>query len=137
MAEDDVADQHAFDFDAPAVGDLGDDVPDVLCDLLAAFNHVLQDTRANDMPQGGLGPLNQRLSDVGNAECGFVRGDDTVVDDRCEVEGNVVFGDARLLWDLLRQSPSEWKVIKDEDSRCTYQRFASSHRWQAESPTAD
>lgn len=52
------------------------------------------------MAEGSLGALDEGLADVGNAEGGLVGTDDVVVDDRGEVEGDVVLGHADLLGDL-------------------------------------
>lgn len=69
-------------------------------DLLAALDDILQYTRADDVAEGGLGALDEGLADVADAEGGFVRGGDVVVDDGCEVQGDVVLGHADLLWHL-------------------------------------
>ena len=50
------------------------------------------------MAQSGLSSLNQSLSDIGDAECGFVRRGNVVVDDRSQIESNIVFGHAHLSW---------------------------------------
>ena len=55
---------------------------------------------ANDVAKGGLGALDKGLADVGDAEGSFVGGNDVVVDDGGEMEGDVVFGHADLFWDL-------------------------------------
>lgn len=52
------------------------------------------------MAESGLGALNEGLADVGDAEGGLMGADDVVVDDRGEVEGDVVLGHADLLGDL-------------------------------------
>lgn len=52
------------------------------------------------MAEGGLRTLNEGLADVGDAKGGNVRGDDVVVDDRGQAQGDVVLGHADLLGDL-------------------------------------
>ena len=99
-AEDDVLDQHALDLHAPSRCDLLDDFANGLRNLLAAFDDVLQHAGSHDMPQGGLGALDQGLADVGDAESGLVGGDDVVVDHGGEVQVDVIFGHAHLLWHL-------------------------------------
>lgn len=100
LAEDDVLDEHGLDLDAPSGSNLFDNVADVLGDLFAALNHVLQDARADDVAEGGLGTLDERLADVGDAEGGAVRRRDAVVDDGREPQGDVVLGHADLLGDF-------------------------------------
>ena len=97
LAEDDVLDQHALDLNTPARRDLFDDVADILSNLLATFNHVLQDARTDDMTEGGLGTFNERLTDVANAEGSAMRRGDAVVDDGCEPQRDIVLGHADLL----------------------------------------
>lgn len=100
LAEDDVLDQHALDLDAPAGGDVLDDLADALGDLLAALNHVLQHAGADDVAQRRLGALDQGLAHVGDAEGGLVRRHDVVVDDRRQLQRHVVLGHADLLGHL-------------------------------------
>lgn len=100
--EDDVLDEHALHLDAPAGGDVLDDLADGLGNLLAALNDVLEDAGADDVAEGGLGALHEGLADVGDAKGGLVRGDDVVVDDGLEAEGDVVFCHADLLGDVGR-----------------------------------
>ena len=95
-AEDDVLDEHGLDLDTPAGCHLLDDLRCRLRDLLAALDHVLQDAGTDDVAQSGLGTLDERLSDVGDTEGGLVWGDDLVVDDGGQVEGDVVLGHADL-----------------------------------------
>lgn len=96
IAEDDILDEHGLNLDTPARGDLLDYLCGRLGDLLAALDHVLQHAGTNDVAQGGLGALDEGLLDVGDAKGGLVRGGDLVVDDRGQVEGNVVLGHADL-----------------------------------------
>lgn len=72
LGEDYVLDEHRLDFDAPAHGGLLDDLADGLRNLLAAFDDVLQHARTNHMAECSLRALNERLSDVGDAEGGLV-----------------------------------------------------------------
>lgn len=85
LAEDDVLDQHGLDLNAPAGCGLFDDFANGLGDFLAALNDVLEDAGADDMAEGCLRALDKRLADVGDAEGGFVRRGDAVVDDGCEL----------------------------------------------------
>ena len=100
VAEDHVLDQHAFDLHAPAHGDVLDDLADRLRDLFPSFDDILQHPGADDVSQRRLGPLDERLADVGDAEGGLVRAGDVVVDDAGEVQGDVVLGHADLLGHL-------------------------------------
>lgn len=100
LAEDDVFDKHALDLDTPAGSNVLDDLSNALGDLLAALNDILEHTGTDDVAEGGLGALDEGLADVGNAEGGLVGGDDVVVDDRGQVEGDVVLGHADLLGNL-------------------------------------
>lgn len=90
MAEDDVLDQHALDLDTPAGSGVLDDGADVLRDFFTALDHVLEDARADNVAEGGLGALDEGLADVADAEGGFVGGGDVVVDDGCELEVDIV-----------------------------------------------
>ena len=94
--EDDVFDEHAFDLDTPARGDVFDDFPDGLGDFFAAFDDVLEDAGTDDVAEGGLGAFDEGLADIGDAEGGFVGGGDVVVDHGGELEVYVVFGHADL-----------------------------------------
>ena len=100
VAEDDVFDEHALDLDAPARGDVFDDLTDRLCDFFAALDDVLEDASADDVAEGGLRTLDEGLADVADTEGGFVGGGDVVVDDGGEVQGDVVFSHADLFGDL-------------------------------------
>ena len=98
--EDDVLDEHAFDLDTPAHGDVLDDLTDGGGDFLAALNDVLKDTRAENVTEGGLCALDECLADVGNAERGLVWAGDVVVNHRGELQVDVIFGHADLLGHL-------------------------------------
>ena len=52
------------------------------------------------MAERCLRTLNERLADVGDGESGLVRRSNAVVDDRCQLQGDVVLGHADLLGDL-------------------------------------
>ena len=84
-AEDDVFDEHGFDLHAPAGGDVFDDFTNRLGDFFTAFDHLLQNAGTDNVSQGGLRAFDEGLLDVADAEGGFVRGDDVVVDDGCQV----------------------------------------------------
>lgn len=100
LAENNVLDEHAFDLDTPAGCYILNDFTNGLGHLLAAFNNVLEDTSTNYVAKSGLGTLDKSLTNVCDTESGNVRGDDVVVDDGGEAEGDVVFGHANLLWDF-------------------------------------
>jgi hypothetical protein len=100
LREDDVLDEHGLDVDAPAGGGFLDDFADGRGDFLAALDDVLQDAGADDVAEGGLCALDEGLADVGDAEGGLVRRGDAIVDDRVEVQRDVVLGHADLLRDL-------------------------------------
>lgn len=48
------------------------------------------------MAKSGLGTLHERLADIGDAERSLVRRDDVVVDDRGQVDSDIVLGHADL-----------------------------------------
>jgi len=100
VAEDDVLDQHALDLHTPARGDVLDYLADRLRNLFPALNHVLENARADDVAEGGLGTLDEGLADIGDTEGSFVRGGDVVVDDGSEVKGDIVFCHADLFGNL-------------------------------------
>ena len=100
VAEDDVFDEHALDLDAPAGGDIFDNLTDRLGDFFATFDDILKDASADDVAEGGLRAFDEGLADVADAERGFVGRGDVVVDDGGQVQGDVVFRHANLLGDL-------------------------------------
>lgn len=100
VAEDNVLYQHRFDLDTPARCDILDNFTNRLGKLLATLNDILQDTRSNNVSQGGLGSLHQGLTDVGDTKSRLVRRCNVIVDDRSQVECNIVLGHAHLTWHL-------------------------------------
>ena len=77
-----------------------DDFANGLCNLFATFDHILKHASTDYVAQRCLCALYQRLSQVRDTECGFVRRGDVVVDDRCEGQIYVVLRHADLLWDF-------------------------------------
>ena len=100
IGEDDVLDQHALDLNTPTGCDVLDYLADGLCQLLATLDDVLEHTSTHDVTQRRLRALHQGLANIGDAEGCLVRGGDMVVDNGCEVQGNVVLGHADLFGDL-------------------------------------
>ena len=100
VAEDDVFDEHGLDLDTPAHCDVLDDLTDGLGNLFPALDDVLKDAGTNDVTEGGLGTLDQSLANVGDSESSLVRRGNVVVDDRCEVERDIVLCHANLAWHL-------------------------------------
>lgn len=96
VAKDDVLDQDRLDLDTPGGGDVLDYLANRLGDFLAALNDVLQDARTDHVPQGGLRTFYQRLAHIRDTEGRLVRRDHRVVDDRAQVNGDVVLGHAHL-----------------------------------------
>lgn len=96
LAEDNILDQHALDLHTPASRDILDDLPNALRDLFTALDDVLQDARTNDMAQGRLGTLDQRLAHIADAECRLVRARNVVVDDAGQVQRDIVLGHTDL-----------------------------------------
>jgi hypothetical protein len=127
LAEDDILDKHTLHRRTPASGRFFDDFANGLRDLLAALNHVLQDACANDVTQSRLRTLHERLAEIGDAEGGFVRARDVVVDDGCEGEVDVVLGHADLLRYLdnldlhiyLDQALGEWVNFDETGVHCS------------------
>ena len=54
------------------------------------------------MAECGLCPLDEGLANVGDTESSLVGRCDVVVDDRGDLEGHIIFGNADLLRDLCR-----------------------------------
>lgn len=100
LAENNVLDEHALHLDTPAGSNIFNNLANRLGQLLAALNDVLQNTSTDNVTQSGLGALNQSLADIGDAESGLMGADNMVVDDRGQVDGNIVLGHADLLGDL-------------------------------------
>ncbi len=100
IAEDDVLDEHGLDLNTPARSDLFDNLSDGLSNLLTTLNHVLEDTSTHNVTEGGLGTFDQGLTDVGDTEGSLVRRCDVVVDDRGQVECDIVLGHADLTGNL-------------------------------------
>ena len=99
-AENDILYKHALYLDAPAGGNIFDDLTNRLGKLLATLDDVLKNSGANDVAESCLSTFDQGLADVGDAKGSLVGGDDVVVDDRGESEGDIVLGHAGLLGDL-------------------------------------
>lgn len=100
LAKDDVLDEHGLDLDTPAKRRLLDNLTNRLGNLLSALNHVLQDTRTNNMTQCRLGALDKRLADVADAKGGLVRRRNAVVNDRRQLQRDIVLCHADLLGHL-------------------------------------
>ena len=77
-----------------------DDFSDRLRNLFTTLNDILEDTGTNNVTESGLCTLNKSLANVGDSECCLVWGCDVVVDNRGQVEGNVVLSHADLFWHL-------------------------------------
>jgi len=92
----DILDQDTLDADTPCGSDLCDNLLDALSDFFTSFNDVLEDTCTKDVTKGRLGTLHKSGTHAANAECRFVGIDDVVVDDRCDVHVDIIFGHAYL-----------------------------------------
>ena len=97
LAEDDILDKQGLNLNTPTKRRLLDNLTDRLSNLLTTLNHILQHTRTNNMAKSRLRTLHKRLADVGDGESGLVGRGDAVVDDGCQLEGDVVLGHADLL----------------------------------------
>jgi hypothetical protein len=96
LAKDHVLDEHALDLHAPVAGHILNDLADALGHLLAALNHILQHAGTNNMTQGRLRPLHQRLAHIRHAKGRLVRRHHAVVNHRVDLQRHIVLGDARL-----------------------------------------
>ena len=96
VAENNILDEHGLDLHTPPSCYVFDDLRGGLGDLLTAFNHILQDSRSDDMAQSGLGALDKRLSYIADTEGGFVGRDDLVIDNRRQVQSDIVLGHTDL-----------------------------------------
>jgi len=94
--EDDVFDEDALDGDAPLVGDVADDFGDLERDGLALGDDALHRPGADDVAEGCLGALDERLAEVGDAERRTVGVDDLEVDDGVNFNVDVVAGNDGL-----------------------------------------
>jgi hypothetical protein len=97
LVENKIFDEHRLDLNTPAGGRLLDDLTNRLRNLLTALNNVLQNTGTDDVTQRCLRALDERLLDVADAEGGLVRRRDAIVNDRGELQRDVVLGHADLL----------------------------------------
>lgn len=100
LAEDNILDEHALDLNTPTGGNLLDDLANRLSNLLTALDDILQDAGTHDVSKGGLSALNEGLTDVCDTKSSLVRADDVIVDDRGQVQGDIVLGHADLLGDF-------------------------------------
>ena len=96
IAEDDVLYEHALDLDTPSRGNIFDNFTDGLCNLFTALDHILQYAGANNVSQRCLRALDKCLANIADAESSLVRRYDMIVNDRGEVEGDVVLCHADL-----------------------------------------
>jgi hypothetical protein len=92
----DILDQDTLDADSPCGSNLCDNLLDALSDFFTSFNDVLEDTCTKDMTKGRLGTLHESGTHAANAEGCFVGIDDVVVDDRCDVHVDIIFGHTNL-----------------------------------------
>lgn len=100
LREDNVLDQHTLHRHTPTCGDVLDDLSNALRNLLPALDDILKNSCPHDVTQGGLSALDQSLTNVGDTESRLVRRNDVVVDDRGQVDGDIVLGHACLPWHL-------------------------------------
>jgi hypothetical protein len=98
--ENEVLDEHRFDLNTPSVSYLLNDLTNRQRNLLATLDHILKYTRTNNMAKCRLCTLNKRLANIANAEGGLMWRCNAVVDNRREIERDVVLGHADLLGDL-------------------------------------
>lgn len=94
--EGDVLDEDRLDRDSPLGGDALDDGLDLGGDGLPVREDALEIPRSNYVPQRRLRALDERETDVGDSERGLEGVDDVVVDDRVDVDADVVLGHDRL-----------------------------------------
>ena len=66
---------------------------DVVCDLLALFEQVLQNELSTGVFEDGVGDLSDGQTEVLNAVVCEPGVDDFIVDGRVDVDGDVVLGD--------------------------------------------
>jgi hypothetical protein len=97
LVEDQIFDEHRLDLHTPAGGGLLDDLANGLCNLLTALDNILKNTGTDNVTKCCLCTLDESLADIGNAEGGLVRRGDAVVNDRGELQRDVIFGHADLL----------------------------------------
>lgn len=79
--------------DAPALAHALDDLLDLSCDALAVGEEALERASADDVAQGGLSALDERLADVRDREGGVVRARDVEDDDGLDGSLKVVLGE--------------------------------------------
>lgn len=78
--EDDIFDEDTFDGDTPLVGDIADDFCNFVGDGFTFGDNALDGTGTDDVTEGGLGSLNERLTKISDAEGCAVRVGDLEVD---------------------------------------------------------
>jgi len=79
--------------DAPALAHALDDLLDLSCDALAVGEEALERASADDVAQGGLSALDERLADVRDREGGVVRARHVEDDDGLDGSLKVVLGE--------------------------------------------
>lgn len=66
--EDDIFDEDTFNGDTPLVGDIADDFCNFVGDGFTFSDNALDSTGTDDVTEGGLGSLNERLTKISDAE---------------------------------------------------------------------
>lgn len=92
----DILDQNAFDFDTPSSCDFSDDFLNALSDFFTSFNDILEDSGTKNVTKSSLSTFDKSSADTTDAESCLVRIDNVVVDDRGDVDVDVVFGHTYL-----------------------------------------
>ena len=96
----DIFDQDTLDFDTPCGSDFGDNFLDTLGDFLASLNDVLQDAGTEDVTESSLSTFHESGADRTNSKSRLVRVDNVEVNDRCDVDVDIVFGHTHLRRDF-------------------------------------
>ncbi len=98
----DVLELDAFDVDTPFVGLSVDDFADLGGNFVAFTEDFVEVEVAGDVAEGGLGESAGGVGKISSFEDGFAGVDDAEIDNRVDVDGDVVAGDDLLFRDVHR-----------------------------------
>ena len=100
LGEIDIFDQDTFNFDAPGHSDFFNNLLNALSDFLTPFNDVLKDTGTEDVTESSLSTFHESSTHWSDPKCCLVGIDNVEVDDRGDMNIDIVFGHTHLSRDF-------------------------------------
>ena len=69
----------------------------IISDFLSFFKQILKDELSTSVFENGVGDFGDGKTEILNSVIGVSRVDDSVINSRIDIDGNVVFGDDILI----------------------------------------